>query len=188
MGDWHGISNWYGGKVQQIFRLTKSDSPGPPYKLIMEKLESTRSYRFARFLGSPRIAQIRIDIKLIQKEREQIHTFLSQNFVVCGRVFRPFASKDDSTYMMQPNVNFGRTPDPFFGDQHRYSFAEFLTWHNPLDLNSKQVCRLMLSFPTKVADNPTAHIQVVNTMGTRSLNIGTSARVSRGEYSGVTRL
>lgn len=139
MGDWLGASNWYGGKIQQIFRLRKSDSPGSPYEIVMEKLESTRSNRFARFLGSMGIAQIRIDSKLLQREREHVHAVLSQNFVVCGRIFRPFASKDDSTYMMQTKTNFERASDEFFGDQHRFSFAEFLTWHNPLALNSNQV-------------------------------------------------
>lgn len=187
MGDWLGASEWYGGKIQQIFRLLKSDSPVPPYKIVMEQLESTRSNRFSRFLGSPGVAQIRMDGKLIQKEREKIHDFLSQNFVICGRVFRTFASKDDSAYMMQPNVDFGRTSDVFYGDQHRLSFAEFLMWHNPLDLNSKQVCFPIFSSPIRITDNLKAYIQVVDTMGIRSLNISTSSRVSRGEYPRVAR-
>jgi RNA-dependent RNA polymerase len=139
MGDWHGASNWYGGKIQQILRLRKSDSPASPYEIVMEKLESTRSNRFARFLGSTGIAQMRIDKKHLQGDRERVHAVLSQNFVVCGRIFRPFASKDDSMYMMQTTTNFERASDEFFGDQHRFSFAEFLTWHNPLALNSNQV-------------------------------------------------
>ena len=139
MGDWHGAPHWFGGKIQQIFRLVKSDSPGQPYRVTMEKLESTKSNRFARFLGSMREGNMRIDNKLLQREREQILNFLSQNFVVCGRVFRPFASEDDSVHMMTTNVDFERKPDPFFGDQHRFSFADFLQWHNPLDLNSGQV-------------------------------------------------
>jgi hypothetical protein len=139
MGDWHGAPNWYGGKVQQIFRLSKSDSPGPPYKVSMEKLESTKSNRFSRFLASMRIGNMRIDAELIRKERKQVHTFLSQNFVVCGRVFRPFTSKDDSAYLMMTDRDFQRDPDEFFGDQYRHSFAQFLMWHNPFDLNAEQV-------------------------------------------------
>jgi len=187
MGDWLGASRWYGGKIQQIFRLLKSDFPGSSYKIVLEQLESTRSNRFSRFLGSSGIVQVRMDSTLIQKEREQIHDFLSRNFVICGRVFRTFASKDDSAYMMQPNVDFGRTSDPFYGDQYRLSFAEFLMWHNPLDFNSKQVCFPMFFSPIRVTDNLTAYIQVVDTMVIRSLDISTSSRVSRGEYPRVAR-
>jgi hypothetical protein len=140
MGEWEGVPNWWGGRIQQILRLAKAP-PGSvePYVVYLERLESRRSHRIARFLGSRRVNQMRIDSDLLFKERDQLHDFLLQNFVLCGRIFRPFTSKDSTVYIMETNLNYERTTDAHFGDQYRISFADFVNWANPLYLNCNQV-------------------------------------------------
>ena len=140
MGEWEGEPNWWGGNIQQILRLAKAPSGSPErYVVLMERLESCRSNRIARFLGSRRVGQMRVDTDLMNKERDGLLAFLLQCFVICGRIFRPFASKDGSLYLMESNLDFERIANKAFGDQHRISFAQFVNWHNPLHLNSKQV-------------------------------------------------
>jgi len=141
MGDWEGEPNWYGGRIQQIFRLSKAPagSTGPPYVVSLNKLENRRSHRIARFLGSPRIAQMRIDNDLMNKERDQVQEFLLTSFGLCGRIYRPFASKDGTLYLMHPNRDYQRNADEHYGDQYRISFADFVNWHNPLSHNYDQV-------------------------------------------------
>jgi RNA-dependent RNA polymerase len=52
----------------------------------MERLESRRSNRIARFLGSRRVGQMRVDADLMNKERDELLNFLLRSFVLCGRV------------------------------------------------------------------------------------------------------
>lgn len=121
--------NWYGGQIQQPARLTGENGN---YKIILEPMEKRRSHRFARFYGSRRILQLRIPEETLRKENEKVLKFLTRSFVLCGRTFVPFHSKEGSLYMVETNQNYGRSPMDFFGDQHRLPFHAFINWHNPL--------------------------------------------------------
>ncbi|KAG2154648.1 RNA dependent RNA polymerase-domain-containing protein [Suillus clintonianus] len=134
MGDWEGKENWYGGKIQQVARIVKVCNS---YKFELEKPEIRRSHRFARFLGSRRILQVRIPDSLAYDTK--VREFLeSSKFVLCGRVFVPFHAKDGSAYLFETNENIDRDSNPGDGDGHRLTLYEFVQWHNPLRLNSKQ--------------------------------------------------
>jgi hypothetical protein len=148
MGDWEGEPNWWGGRIQQILRLTKAPPGSPePYAVHMERLENRRSHRIARFLGSRRVGQMRIHTDIMNKDRDELLEFLLRSFVLCGRIYRPFASKDGKLYLMETDLNYERTTDEAFGDQYRISFAAFINWHNPLHLNSHQVlCSFVSDF------------------------------------------
>lgn len=136
MGEHKGIRNWYGGQIQQICRLKK----GPAgFTVTLEPLEKNRSHRFGRYLGSRRLLQMRIDTELLHKEREEVTLFLARDFVLCGRVFRPFTSKEDSLYMVEITRNYGRLPRKSEGDHLRISYGDFLRWHNPWERNCGQV-------------------------------------------------
>lgn len=141
MGDWEEAQNWYGGRVQQIAHLAKRppSEGGLKYQVVLEKFESTRSHRFARFLGSLGVVQMSIPKDLINRERDDVITFLSQKFVLCGRVYRPFTSKEGKVYLMEIDKDYEREPDLNQGDQYRISFREFLDWQNPIHLNYDQV-------------------------------------------------
>ncbi|KAF5352350.1 hypothetical protein D9756_006189 [Leucocoprinus leucothites] len=118
MGEWDGQENWYGGRVQQIARLSKTtDEHG--YHIHLEAMEKRRSHRFARFCGSRRILQLRIPKKLILDEGVRLKEFFQQKFILCGRVFIPFHAKDHSLYMVEINEDWERRPQNDFGD-HKY--------------------------------------------------------------------
>lgn len=137
MGEWKGEANWYGGQIQQIARIVKGDNG---YKFQLDPPEKRRSHRLARYLGSRRIIQLRVPDELVLQERQNVNEYLSQKFILCGRVFVPLHAKDSSAYLVETNENWdGRRPGHWCGDQHRKSFAEIVAWHNPLDLNRKQV-------------------------------------------------
>jgi RNA dependent RNA polymerase len=143
MGEWKGVTNWYGGQVQQIMRLVKHDTS---YKLTLEPMEKRRSYRFARFYGSRRFLQVRMSEDLLRKENDAIRAFFVAKFILCGRVFVPFHSKDGGLYMVETNEDWDRKSGDWCGDQFRKPFREFINWHNPLTekKNYSQVCILCL--------------------------------------------
>lgn len=139
-GEWHGVQNWYGGKIQQVARIIiaehKQDSP---FSLRLEKLEKKKSNRFARFLGSRRLLQVKIPEKSMFALGQQIREFLTQRFVICGRIFVPFCAKDSKVYMMEVNENFQRKTCGICGDSARIPLLIFLDWHNPPVTNRQQV-------------------------------------------------
>lgn len=136
MGAWKGVTDWYGGQIQQVGRLYKEDG-GIHIKL--EGMEIRRSHRFARYCGSRRILQIRIPDDI--GDTEDVREYLCSKFVLCGRIFVPFHAKEGNVYMVESNENYQRQTHKEFGDQHRISIADFINWHNPLELNKKQVRR-----------------------------------------------
>ncbi|KAH9176853.1 RNA dependent RNA polymerase-domain-containing protein [Lactarius sanguifluus] len=121
MGEWKGIKDWYGGRIQQsngTFRY-RLDQPG-----------MQRSNRFARFLGSRRILQVKLSKDLQFAKESGIPEHLGSRFLFCGRVFAPFAAKDSS--------DVDRNLDPHQGDDTRISLWDFIEWHNPLSKNMNQ--------------------------------------------------
>ncbi|RXW18376.1 hypothetical protein EST38_g7477 [Candolleomyces aberdarensis] len=144
MGAWEGDSDWHGGQVQQLARLVRvekgvnSSGGGPNLKVELHPLEKKRSHRFARFAGSRRIMQLRVPDKLLQEMRDVVKEFLCQKFILLGRVFVPFHCKDGSVYMVEIDQDYEREAMAWCGDNFRHSFAEFMQWHNPMELNSRQ--------------------------------------------------
>jgi hypothetical protein len=137
MGPWKGDPDWHGGQVQQLAQLVKADGS---LKVQLEPMEKRRSHRFARFCGSRRILQLRIPDDMVTKDNAAVKQFLSQKFILLGRIFVPFHSKDGGLYMVETDQNSGRIPKDSCGDQYRLSFDAFMRWHNPLENNFKQVC------------------------------------------------
>jgi RNA-dependent RNA polymerase len=136
MGPFQGKKDWYGGKIQQVVRVEEA---GEDLKLCMEPLEMRRSNRLARFYGSRRILHVRVSLKTIHSKRALLIEFLKHKFVLAGRVFVAIPPKDDGIYMVEVNEGFERPALNQHGDQFRLSYGELVEWHNPLDLNSKQV-------------------------------------------------
>ena len=135
-GEWQGKRDWYGGQIQQVVRLSK---PNGEFRYRLDQPSMQRSNRFARFLGSRRILQIKLSKDVQYAKDSSLPEHLSSRFLLCGRVFAPFASKDSSVYMMELNEDAGRSPDRHQGDDTRLSLWDFIEWHNPLSLNMKQV-------------------------------------------------
>ncbi|KAJ3566178.1 hypothetical protein NP233_g7159 [Leucocoprinus birnbaumii] len=154
MGEWDGQENWYGGRIQQIAKLSKAKD-GRGYSIHLEAMEKRRSHRFARFCGSRRILQLRIPEKLIFDECAQLKEFFQRKFILCGRVFVPFYAKDHRLYMVEINEDWERQPQQESGDLYRKSYTDFVNWHNPPAYNFKQalskyVTRFALGLSTTV--------------------------------------
>lgn len=136
-GEWQGVRDWYGGRIQQVLRLSKKSNGTFCYRLDQPSMQ--RSNRFARFLGSRRILQVKLSKDLRYGNDNRITEHLGSRFLFCGRIFAPFASKDSSVYMMELNEDADRSPDRHQGDDARISFWDFIDWHNPLSSNMNQV-------------------------------------------------
>lgn len=151
MGEWMGDSDWHGGQVQQLAKLVRADKSGTGsntvFKVELQPFEKRRSHRFARFAGSRRILQLRVSDKLLMEVREQVKQFLCQQFILLGRVYVPFHCKDGSVYMVEIDQDYEREAMAWCSDNFRHSFVDFMQWHNPMELNSRQVC-MPLSSPS----------------------------------------
>ena len=77
--------------------------------------------------------------------KDRLRHFLAQKFVLCGRVFvalRPKASKGGkawTVHLIEVNENVDRYPKVSEGDHRRLTLREFVRWHNPIELNGRQV-------------------------------------------------
>ena len=135
-GEWKGVPDWYGGRIEQVVKLSKVNGDFA-YRLLRPAL--TKSTRFARFLGSRRILKVKLPKNLRFEKDSGVIEHLSGPFVLCGRVFVPFASKEGSAYMMEVDEDEDREPDSAQGDGTRMSLWDFIQWHNPFALNENQV-------------------------------------------------
>ena len=144
-GEWKGVRDWYGGRIQQVVRLSKTNGT---FRYRLDQPSMQRSNRFARFLSSRRILQIKLSKELQYAKDSGITEHLGSRFLFCGRVFAPFASKDSSVYMMELNEDVDRGLDYHQGDDTRKTLWEFIEWHNPLSSNMNQVRVTSYSNPT----------------------------------------
>ncbi|KAI0684509.1 RNA dependent RNA polymerase-domain-containing protein [Cytidiella melzeri] len=145
MGTWDDQPNWYGGKIQQVVRLVpqeltsgpQNNAPPPVFHLQLDAMEIGRSFRFARYLGSRRLLQLKVPQQW-RTDWVGLKKLLMQKFVLCGRVFVAFAVKDRKLYFVEINENYEREDEPAEGDQYRMSLEELVEWYNPMRLNSQQ--------------------------------------------------
>jgi RNA-dependent RNA polymerase len=137
-GEWKGVPDWYGGRIEQIVRVSKSKAKGK-FTYRLDRPDIKKSTRFARFVGSRRILKVNLSKELQYEKSNSVREYLSGPFVLCGRVFVPFASKEGSAYMVEVNEDEDRKPDWAQGDYKRTSLWDFIEWHNPLGLNQRQV-------------------------------------------------
>ncbi|KAJ8455635.1 hypothetical protein ONZ45_g18889 [Pleurotus djamor] len=129
MGSYEGFQgNWYGGRIQVIFRVEKPKDQSE-YKVLVEPLESRRSNYFSRALGSTRWAQLKIPDDYLLRDIEGIKKFTSQKFSFMGTTYIPFHAKDgNSIYLLDAAARIGDTS----------SFKAVCEWHNPIAMNFKQ--------------------------------------------------
>ncbi|KIY67534.1 hypothetical protein CYLTODRAFT_422415 [Cylindrobasidium torrendii FP15055 ss-10] len=153
MGNFHGEPGWFGGRIQQLAHLKQL--PDDTYKVVLQPLEMVRgnSTRFARYLGSRRILKLSVTDKLLRQEGVQ--NYIRQIFVVCGRMFVPWVSKEGSLYLVETDQNHERDSCKSLGDHFRKSYASIFEWHNSPTLNQSQpwakfVTRNVLGLSTSV--------------------------------------
>ncbi|TFY61555.1 hypothetical protein EVJ58_g4443 [Rhodofomes roseus] len=142
-GEWKGDPNWYGGKIRQIASVVES---GDGFVLRLKSMMKRKSNRFARYLGSRRMLQVKLpDDKLMRKRGDDVRRFMQSKFVLCGRVFAAFAAKDGKVFLMETKEDYDRTADGS-ADRSRMSVEELVQWHNPLDCNSNQASTCPYAF------------------------------------------
>lgn len=114
---------------------------------MLERSELGPSNRFARRFGSKRFLRVRISKRILYSRDNGLVQYFSRPFILDGRVFRAFTSKEHSVYMVETNEQFinGCVDSP--GDEvvtadGRISLLAFLDWHNPMHLNVNQVSRV----------------------------------------------
>lgn len=103
-----------------------------------------RSHRFARFLGSRHVLQLNVKDKFGVSYPDLKGWLAGHKFVLCGRVFVPFATKESKAgakiFMVETSEDYdGRKMSEGQGDQYRLSLTEFVNWYNPIELNQEQV-------------------------------------------------
>lgn len=139
---WHPgpADDWYGGRISQRARVVEVSGQ---FKVLLEPpIYHKNPPRFARFLGSRRMLRLAIPPSI---RKDRLRSFLAQKFVLCGRVFvalRPRDSKGGKAwkvYLIEVNENVDRCPKKSEGDHRRLTLQEFVQWHNPIELNKRQV-------------------------------------------------
>ena len=170
-----GKQKWYGGKIQQVARLSEAENGS--FQLTLTKMESRKSNRFARFLSSRRLLQVSIGKKLVNDRKEDVDAFFKQKFVLCGRVFVALGAKDNKAFLMETPEDYERTTT-VPGDDKRITLDEFVAWHNPPEENGRQVSTLWdcsnLPYPISLAYN-----KMGDSLRSGVLNFSASARVFR---------
>lgn len=137
--------DWYGGKV--VFRATLKDTKEPGvhngYDLVLERAELGASCRFTQRFGSKRFIRVSIQNSILTKRNNCIIEYFNHPFVLNGRVFRAYFAKDHNVFLVETNevtdgLKVSESPLPPC-EQGPLPFLHFLRWHNPLEINAKQV-------------------------------------------------
>jgi hypothetical protein len=137
---------WHGGKVLFHAKLhnTSRDSKSPTYKLTLEPAELSFSHSFARRFGSKHFLRLKLTKDVLNKS-DKLLDYLRRPLILCGSVFRAFFAKSHNIFYVKTNEgtngNSILSNEPVPGVM---SFLEFINWHNPLHLNSKQVSKRSL--------------------------------------------
>ena len=127
--------NWYGGRIQQVVRLEEANDG---FRLTLAKMEMRKSCRTARFLGSRRMLQVSIPKEVANNRADDVRLFFTQKFVLCGRVFVSFLSKDKKIFLMEIPEDYERAAR-VRGDERRITLMDFIAWHNSMERNGQQV-------------------------------------------------
>lgn len=143
MGNWKGEENWYGGRIQLIAKVSinRNKSGRNMFSFRLEPYGIGKSNRATRYCTSLSILQLKIEknSEYALSNDASIANLLGERFVLCGRVYCPFHTKEGKLFLVETNEDYERKPVSKLGDKFRQSFDDFLNWHNPMELNSDQV-------------------------------------------------
>ncbi|KIJ49639.1 hypothetical protein M422DRAFT_205121 [Sphaerobolus stellatus SS14] len=140
----HGIGSheeFYGGKITFALRLVRKEAAGlgnDAYSLELCRPELGTSTRIARRWGSWRILRVRIPQDILKQKGNGLLPFFRRDFIIHGRVFRPFHAKENTVFMFQLDKIYKGGEIYTDPSNEKISFQEFLQWNNPMHLNSGQ--------------------------------------------------
>ncbi|KAK7060569.1 hypothetical protein VNI00_001335 [Paramarasmius palmivorus] len=151
-------SDWYGGKIHfrarikdvasqyrylnldlafAYLRMILFTSKYPDFRVTLERAELGPSFRFSRRFGS--LFFVRMKLPKKSKHTQHLIQFLLRPFVICGGVYRAFYEKEKTVFFFRTNeIPDGETISGTKFVPGGLSISEFLDFHNPLEINSKQ--------------------------------------------------
>jgi RNA-dependent RNA polymerase len=133
-GEFEGVSDWFGGKVQLTIRLLDAGEDKVP-NVRLEPLQMTRSHHLARELGSVSVIALRDD-----KDGALVKQWAGHKFILWGRVYIALPPKGSKVYLIETNEDYDRTPQEWCADIRRKSYDDYIRNNNPMELNANQVC------------------------------------------------
>ncbi|KAJ7731214.1 RNA dependent RNA polymerase-domain-containing protein [Mycena metata] len=163
MGEFEGVPDYYGGKIQCTIRLL-SAAEGEPPKVRLEPLQMTRSNHLARELGSVSVIALRDD-----QDGALVKEWAGCKFILCGRTYLALPPKSSKVYLIETNEDHNRSPQEWCGDQWRTSYDEYIRKNNPMALNANQPfakyltrLNLYLSTSIPVLEFASEHIEFID--------------------------
>ena len=79
---------------------------------------------------------------VLNKHTKKLSEYLHRPLILCGSVFRAFFSKESNVFYVKTNEGTdGKSILSNVFVPNIMSFWEFINWHNPIELNSKQVSK-----------------------------------------------
>ena len=140
-GDWKEQVNWYGGRIQHSLKI-RVDKATKAISFKACPFVLGKSTKVTRRVGSLSILQVKYDDKILYDPptANAVKDILRRRLVLCGRVFEMWLLKprDKKAIYVEVKKDFERDPNERLGDQYRMTYAQFLAWMNPINLNSKQ--------------------------------------------------
>ena len=137
---WHGGQVLFHAKLDDMNRKRKSSSP--QYKLTLEPAELSSSHSFARRFGSKHFLRMKLTKLVLNKNSKHLLDYVRRPLILCGSVFRAFFAKESNVFYVKTNEGTnGETILSNVSIPGVMSFLEFINWHNPIELNSKQASK-----------------------------------------------
>jgi hypothetical protein len=137
---WHGGQVLFHAKLHNVARDRKSCTP--QYKLTLEPAELSSSHSFARRFGSKHFLRMKLTKSVVNKHSKKLLDYLRRPLILCGGVFRAFFAKESNVFYVKTNEGTdGKSILSNVSVPNIMSVWEFINWHNPIELNSKQVSK-----------------------------------------------
>ena len=111
----------------------------PQYKLKLQPAELSSSHSFARRFGSKHFLRLKLTKPVLNSNNKQLLNYLRRPLILCGSVFRAFYAKESNVFYVKTNEVTNGKSILSNGSVAGMSFLEFINWHNPIELNSRQV-------------------------------------------------
>ena len=155
---------WHGGQVLfhaiLINTTTDKKSCNPQYKITLQPAELSSSHSFGRRFGSKHFLRMKLAKNVLNKHTKKLSEYLHRPLILCGSVFRAFFSKESNVFYVKTNEGTdGKSILSNVFVPNIMSFWEFINWHNPIELNSKQVSKnlwISADFPLNNLDQTMA--------------------------------
>lgn len=137
---WHGGQVLFHAKLRDLTPSRDRKSCTPQYKLTLEPAELSSSHSFARRFGSKHFLRMKLTKSVVNKHSKKLLDYIRRPLILCGSVFRAFFAKESNVFYVKTNEGTdGKSILSNVSIPNVMSFLEFINWHNPIELNSKQV-------------------------------------------------